>query len=202
MTCTNRDVLCGQVPSFCLNTVWCDHVLSCPRQSLLRKRVHDVYMHNNSGNENRRISRGELRESHATIQELTSQVQELQERMNCMSDSQDFQDFESTCSGNVSHVHSQPAVVPSLRAVSSRDQSLRPVTWNLPETQGNFFGHPRAVIDSSQTPHQEILHSWNQSATSGNPVRDSTRRPVAKIEEQFRGTIPLPTFGRRPSTMN
>ena len=50
-------------------------------------------MHNSSGNANRRIPKGELRESHATIQELTSQVQELQERMNCMSDSQDFQDL-------------------------------------------------------------------------------------------------------------
>ena len=28
-----------------------------------------------------------LRESHATIQELTSQIQEMQERMNCMNDS-------------------------------------------------------------------------------------------------------------------
>ena len=29
-----------------------------------------------------------------------------------------------------------------------------------------------------------------------------TRTPVARDEDQNRGTIPLPTFARRPSTMN
>ena len=40
----------------------------------------------------------EMRESHATIQELTSQIQDLQERVTCMNDSREFQDFESICS--------------------------------------------------------------------------------------------------------
>ena len=47
-----------------------------------------------------------LRESHDTIQRLTSQIQELQEQVNCMNDSGDFQDVESNCSGQVSHVPS------------------------------------------------------------------------------------------------
>ena len=59
------------------------------------------------------FSRNELIESHAATQELTSQVQELQERMNYMNDSTQFQDIESICSGKLSHVPSQPAVVPS-----------------------------------------------------------------------------------------
>ena len=37
----------------------------------------------------------ELRESHDTMQKITSQIQELQERMNCMNDSKEFQDIES-----------------------------------------------------------------------------------------------------------
>ena len=41
------------------------------------------------------LSRYELRESHATILELTSQTQELQERMNFLNDSREFQDVES-----------------------------------------------------------------------------------------------------------
>ena len=40
-----------------------------------------------------------LRESHDTIQKLTSQIQELQERVNCMSDSGEIQDIDSNCSG-------------------------------------------------------------------------------------------------------
>ena len=68
------------------------------------------------------FSRDELRERHATIQDRTSQIQELQERMNYMSDSREFQDVESICSGNLCHVPSQLAIVPSLGRMLSRDQ--------------------------------------------------------------------------------
>ena len=116
------------------------------------------------------FSRDELRESHATIQELTSQIQELQERMNYMSDSREFQDVESICSGNLCHVPSQLAIVPSLGRMLSGDQSLRPETWNLLGTSGNVFDSPRALSNSSSTPYQGMLHSWTQSAAGENPV--------------------------------
>ena len=88
--------------------------------------------------------RNELRESDAAIQELTSPI----------------------CSGKLSHVPSQPAVVPSPRSMLSRDQSLRSDTWNLSGTQGNVFGNSRAVIDSSQIPYQGFVHSTNQRKPS------------------------------------
>ena len=47
-----------------------------------------------------KVSVQKLRESHDTIQQLISQIQELQERMNCMNDSGEFQDTESNYSGN------------------------------------------------------------------------------------------------------
>ena len=62
-----------------------------------------------------------LRESHASIQELTSQIEELQERMNYVNVSREFQDVESFCSGKLSHVPSQPAIFPSLGGMLSRD---------------------------------------------------------------------------------
>ena len=119
-----------------------------------------------------------------------------------MKDSREFQDVESTCSEKLSHVPSQLAVVPSLGGMLSRDQSLRSDTWNLLGTSGNVFDSPRAVIDSSSTPHQGMLHSTNQSATGGISVQRSTGKPVAKGEEQIGGTVPMPIFARRPSTMN
>ena len=42
------------------------------------------------------------------ILELTAKIQELQNEVNCMNDSKDFQDAESVRSGH-SHVTSQPA---------------------------------------------------------------------------------------------
>ena len=81
------------------------------------------------------FSRNELRESHATIHKLTSQIQELQEGMNFMNCSREVQDRESICSGKLSHVPSQQAVVPSPGSMLSRYQSLRSDTWNLSGTQ-------------------------------------------------------------------
>ena len=40
-----------------------------------------------------------LRESHDAIQKLTSHIQELQERVNCMNDSGEYQETESNYSG-------------------------------------------------------------------------------------------------------
>ena len=74
-----------------------------------------------------------------------------------MNDSLELQDKESTVE-KFSRVP-QPAVVPSPGGMLSRDQSLRPDTWNLSRIQANVFGNPRAVIDSSQAPYQGILHS-------------------------------------------
>ena len=50
-------------------------------------------------------------EDQKIMMELSGRLQELQNEVNCMNDSKDFQDAESTCSGN-SHVTSQPGVFP------------------------------------------------------------------------------------------
>ena len=99
-----------------------------------------------------------------------------------------------------SYVTRRP-VFPSSRSMLSRDKPWPLDTWNTSEIQENVFDSPRAVIDSSSTPYQGMLHSWNQSAIGGNPVRDSTGKPVARCEERNRETIPTPRFERRPSTM-
>ena len=74
----------------------------------------------------------------------------------------------------LSHVPSQPAVVPSPRSMLSRDRSMPFDTWNLSDTQGNVFGNSRSMLDSSRTPYQGILHSTNPSATGAIPVQVST----------------------------
>ena len=58
------------------------------------------------------VSVQKLRESHDTIQRLTSQLQDLQEQMNSMNDSGESQEVESNHSGRLSHVPIQPAVIP------------------------------------------------------------------------------------------
>ena len=57
------------------------------------------------------ISRRRLVEDRDTILEFTGKIQELQNEINCMNDSRDFQDAESVRSG-LSHVTSQPVSFP------------------------------------------------------------------------------------------
>ena len=58
-----------------------------------------------------KIARRKLIEDQNTILELSGRVQELQNEVNCMNDSEDFQDAESVRSGN-SHVTSRPVSFP------------------------------------------------------------------------------------------
>ena len=51
-------------------------------------------------------------EDQNTIMELSGRLQELQNEINCMNDSKDFQDAESVRSGN-SHVTSPTSVIPT-----------------------------------------------------------------------------------------
>ena len=83
------------------------------------------------------FSRKEQRESHAIVQELTSQVQEVQERMNYMNVFR-VSRYRVDLQWKIIS-RSQSAVVPSPRAMSSRDQRLRFDTWNLSGTQETFL---------------------------------------------------------------
>ena len=53
-------------------------------------------------------------ENQDTVHEFTARIQELQNEVNCMNDSRDFEDAESVSSG-LSHVTSQPALLPPFR---------------------------------------------------------------------------------------
>ena len=113
--------------------------------------------------------------------------------MHYMNDSGELQDVEAICSGKLSHVPSQPAVVPSPCGMLSRDQSLRSDTWNLLGTSGKRFWQPtcsnRFVIDT------KVL----QAETQYEKIEG---KPVAGSEERNRETIPTPRCARKPLTMN
>ena len=112
-----------------------------------------------------------------------------------------FQAVESICSGGLSHVPSQPAVVPSLRGVLSRNQSLRNDIRNSLATSGDVFVNPSAPVNSVSTSHR-VKHPWNLDATFRNPVQSSTGRPVDRSEEQNRDTIPTLRFAMTSSARN
>ena len=100
------------------------------------------------------IARRKLIEDQNTILELSAKVQELQNELNCMNDSKDFQDAESVRSGN-SHVTNQPMLFPKhplpekmLRHsfVSPRRKEGLPDIWDTPGKSGNVFENPLQLL--------------------------------------------------------
>ena len=93
------------------------------------------------------ISRRKLFEDRDTILELTAKIQELQNEVNCMNDSRDFQDAESVRSGQ-SRVTSQPAFFHLFQnpggmlcrslGMPSRNNGP-PSIWDTHGTSENFF---------------------------------------------------------------
>ena len=92
-------------------------------------------------------------EDQKIIMELSGRLQELQNEVNCMNDSKDFQDAESIRSGN-SHVTSQPGIFPKhppfegmLRPsfISQRQIEEPPNTWDTSGISGNVFAHPQLL---------------------------------------------------------
>ena len=123
------------------------------------------------------IARRKLIEDQNTIMELSGRLQELQNEVNCMSDSKDFQDAESVRSGN-SHVTNQPMLIPKhpipegmLRPsfVSPRRKEGPPCIWDTYGTSGNVFADPLCIFISSLSPQE--LHQWNSLE---EPLHSST----------------------------
>ena len=130
------------------------------------------------------IARRKLIEDQNTILELSGRVQELQNEVNGMNDSKDFQDAESVRSGN-SHVTSRPVSFPShpipegmLRHsfITPSRREGPPSIWDTHGTSGNVFANPDA---SSSAPYHQELHQWNSSIEE--PLHSST---VEKSERQ------------------
>ena len=108
------------------------------------------------------IARRKIIEDQNTILALSGRVQELQNEVNCMNDSKDFQDAESVRSGN-SHVTSRPVSFPPhpIPGGMLRHSFVSPSRREGPHgISGNVFAYPLA---SSSAPYPQELHQWNLS---------------------------------------
>ena len=134
-----------------------------------------------------RIARRKLVEDLNTILELSRRVQELQNKVNCMNDSKDFQDAESVRSGN-SHVTSRPVSFPPHR---TREELLKPsfvspcrkegppCVWDTHGISGNVFADPRAS-SSAPCPQENCIHGVPQFRS---PFHSSTVEKSERPEQ-------------------
>ena len=118
------------------------------------------------------IARRRLVEDQNTILDLSGRVQELQNEVNCMNDSEDFQDAESIRSGN-SHVTSRPVSFPPhpipegmLRHsfVSPRRKEGSPSIWDTHGISGNVFCKSTCIFISSLSSRIESMEYVNRGA--------------------------------------
>ena len=132
------------------------------------------------------LARRKLIEDQNTILELSGRVEELQNEVNCMNDSKDFQDAESVRSGN-SHVTSRPASFPPhpipeglLRPsfVSPRRKEGPPCIWDTHGISGNVFANPHA---SSSAPYPKEMNPWG--TTIEEPLHMSTAEKSERPEQ-------------------
>ena len=142
------------------------------------------------------IARRRLVEDQDTILELTGKIQDLQNEINCMSDSKDFQDAESIRSGN-SHVTSQPVSFPphpipggmlsrSIGMPSRREGP--PSIWDTHGISGNAFAD---AVASSTAPYQQELNAWSSGISE--PIHSSTAEKnenQTPVEDQRRKSGP------------
>ena len=103
-------------------------------------------------------------EDQEIIMELSGRLQELQNEVNCMNDSKDFQDAESIRSGN-SHVTSQPGVFPKhppfeglLKPafISQRQTEEPPNIWDTSGISGKFL-HIHKLLHQLRILKNQIL---------------------------------------------
>ena len=111
-------------------------------------------------------------------------MQELQNQVNGMNDSKDFQDAESILSSN-SHVtsrpvsfqhHPNPGGMLRHSFVSPSRREGPPSIWHTRGITGNVFANP---VASSSAPYPQELNQWNSSIEK--PLHSST---VEKSERQ------------------
>ena len=120
------------------------------------------------------VSVQKLREDHETIQKLSCQLQKMQDQMNSMNDSGEFQEVESNYSGRLSYVPSQPAAIPNSRSMLSRDKRLPHDKWNMSGRQEYVFGNQFFTFDSPRDHPQGIHHSTTAGATGSVLVHIGT----------------------------
>ena len=160
------------------------------RQQKDLREVHQQNLTEMRNYENSRVlpfdTHAKLIEDQNTIMELSGRLQELQNEVNCMNDSKDFQDAKSVRSGN-SHVTSQPMLFPKhpipeglLRPsfVSPRRKEGLPDTWDTPGISGNDFANPQA---SSSAPYPQELNPWRKIIEE--PLHMSTAEKSERPEQ-------------------
>ena len=100
--------------------------------------------------------------SMSTVNQLLSQIQDLQNKVYSLKDAIEFYDYETASSSGASHVPSQPSDIPS-RGMLCRDHRLPLDTLNIVGASGNVFDS----LPAREGPSSALFeHSRNFASSS------------------------------------
>ena len=102
-----------------------------------------------------------------TVSQLLTQIQELQNKVNSLSDAREFYDPESGSSSGATHVPSQPPTILSPRTVPRCDSGLPRNKQNCMGTSGNVFERPPAQEGPSSAHFENSLNLASSSCGLG-----------------------------------
>ena len=124
------------------------------------------------------IARRKFIEDQNTILELSGRVQELQNEVNCMNDSKDFQDAESIRSGN-SHVISRPVSFPPhpIPEGMLRHSVGTPSRREGPPSIWDTHGISETFLQIQMRHHQYLIHK-----TCINGIHRSKSRSIRRLQ--------------------
>ena len=133
------------------------------------------------------LSRQELQGSRSKVNQLTVQIQKVQDKVNSLNDSRGFHDPEMSTSSGFSHVSSHPLI----GSESSRNAQPRflpafqdtELTWH----RATFLKNPPTRNEPTASCSAK-MYARSLTATHCEPASEDTGRSVAKMNELERNT--------------
>ena len=137
------------------------------------------------------------------MNQLTVQIPELQDKVNSLSASREFNDLETASSSGLSQVPSQLVSILGPRGMLGRDSCLQSDRRNSFVISGNVFENPHASIDRQQLSLEipEVVHRPNASPCLRTQEDLQPERMNRERNTQI-FAIPTPGSVRKFSTWN
>ena len=138
-----------------------------------------------------------------TVSELMTQIRELQNKVNSLSDAREFYDSESGSSSGATHVPDQTPTVLSPRTLPRCDSGLPRGTQHGTGVAGNVFERPPAQEGLSST----IFNNSKNLASSSQKLRLGTVETARKRDsemkrESLNPSVPSNHFQSRSGMLN
>ena len=117
-----------------------------------------------------------------TVNQLLTQIQDVQNKVNSLSDAREFYDPEAARSSGATHVPGQPSTIPSPRTMPCRDSGLKHDTRNIIGTSRNVFER----LPNREGRTSTLFNNSKNLASSSQELRPDTTEDTKRSESEMR----------------